>query len=404
MTTRPAWADPVWPDPWVTAHASEVVGLRRRIHSKPELGFCELETTATVRAELMAAGLAPTVLPGGTGLVCDIGSGPRTVALRADIDALPVHDAKDVPYRSTVAGVCHACGHDAHTAVLVGTARALAEAGDLPGRVRVVFQPAEESLPGGALAAIDGGALKDVQQIFALHCDPRLETGLLGLRAGPITAACDRVEVRLTGPGGHTARPHVTVDVVDALGRVITEVPGLLSRRADPRHAMSLVWGAVGAGAAANTIPREGTLRGTVRILSADAWQRAEDLVRGLIADVVRPTGAEVEVGYVQGVPPVVNDPGAVAVLRAAARTAVGPEAVAPAEQSLGGEDFAWYLQHVPGALGRLGVRRPDAPGPPHDLHQPDFDIDEDALGVGVRLLARTAVAALGGRPARLQT
>jgi amidohydrolase len=400
MTTRPAWADPVWPDPWVTAHASEVVGLRRRIHSKPELGFCELETTATVRAELVAAGLAPTVLPGGTGLVCDIGSGPRTVALRADIDALPVHDAKDVPYRSTVAGVCHACGHDAHTAVLVGTARALAEAGDLPGRVRVVFQPAEESLPGGALAAIDGGALKDVQQIFALHCDPRLETGLVGLRAGPITAACDRVEVRLTGPGGHTARPHVTVDVVDALGRVITEVPGLLSRRADPRHAMSLVWGAVGAGAAANAIPREGTLRGTVRILNADAWQRAEDLVRELIADVVRPTGAEVEVGYVQGVPPVVNDPGAVEVLRAAARTAVGPEAVAPAEQSLGGEDFAWYLQHVPGALGRLGVRRPGAPGPPHDLHQPDFDIDEDALAIGVRLLARTAVAALGGRPA----
>jgi amidohydrolase len=333
-------------------------------------------------------------------LVCDIGSGPRTVALRADVDALPVHDAKDVAYRSTVAGVCHACGHDAHTAILVGTARALAEAGDLPGRVRVVFQPAEESLPGGALAAIDGGALKDVQQIFALHCDPRLETGLVGLRAGPITAACDRVEVRVTGPGGHTARPHVTVDVVDALGRVITEVPGLLSRRADPRHAMSLVWGTVGAGAAANAIPREGTLRGTVRMLSADAWQRAEDLVRELIADVVRPTGAAVEVGYVQGVPPVVNDPGAVEVLRSAARTAVGPEAVVPAEQSLGGEDFAWYLQHVPGALGRLGVRRPDAPGPPHDLHQPDFDIDEDALGVGVRLLARTAVAALGGRPA----
>jgi amidohydrolase len=400
MTTHPAWADPAWPDPWVTAHASEVVGVRRRIHSKPELGFFEHETTATVRAELVAAGLAPTVLPGGTGLVCDIGAGPRTVALRADIDALPVHDAKDVPYRSTVAGVCHACGHDAHTAILVGTARALAAAGDLPGRVRVVFQPAEESLPGGALAAIDGGALKDVQQIFALHCDPGLETGLVGLRAGPVTAACDRVEVHLTGPGGHTARPHVTVDVVDALGRVITEVPGLLSRRADPRHAMSLVWGAVGAGAAANAIPREGTLRGTVRILSADAWQRAEDLVRELIADVARPTGAEVEVGYVQGVPPVVNDPGSVEVLRAAALTAVGPQAVVPAEQSLGGEDFAWYLQHVPGALGRLGVRRPDAPGPPHDLHQPDFDIDEDALGVGVRLLARTAVTALGGRPA----
>ncbi len=397
MTVRPAWVDPAWPAAWVGVHASEVVDLRRRIHSRPELGFHEHETTATVVDELLGAGLAPTVLPGGTGVICDVGSGPRTVALRADIDALPLHDTKDVSYRSTAAGVCHACGHDAHTAILVGAARALAEAGDLPGRVRLVFQPAEESLPGGALVAIDGGALKEVQQIFALHCDPRLETGRVGLRPGPITSACDMVEVRLTGPGGHTARPHLTVDVVDALGRVITEVPGLLSRRVDPRHALSLVWGTVRAGGAPNAIPRDGTVRGTVRMLSGDAWQQAEDLVREIVADVVRPTGAGVDVTYVQGVPPVANDPTAVEVLRAATSTAVGREAASAAEQSLGGEDFAWYLQHVPGALARLGVRRPGALGPPHDLHRPDFDIDEDALAVGVRLLARTAIIALGG-------
>jgi amidohydrolase len=400
VTSHPAWTDPAWPAAWVGAHAAEVVELRRRIHSRPELGFREHETTAAVVEELVAAGLEPTVLPGGTGVICDVGSGSRTVALRADIDALPLHDAKDVPYRSTAAGVCHACGHDAHTAILVGAARALAEAGDLPGRVRFVFQPAEESLPGGALLAIGGGALKEVQQIFALHCDPRLETGRVGLRPGSVTSACDMVEVRLAGPGGHTARPHLTVDVVDALGRVITEVPGLLSRRVDPRHALSLVWGTVRAGEAANAIPQDGTVRGTVRMLSGDAWQEAEDLVREIVADVVRPTGAAVELTYVQGVPPVVNDPSAIEVLRRAMTTVVGRGAVSAAEQSLGGEDFAWYLQHVPGALARLGVRRPGAPGPPHDLHQPDFDIDEDALAVGVRLLARTAVIALGGHHA----
>ncbi len=388
--------DVPWLDRWLDEHSSGLITFRRELHHHPELGYVEHRTTARVAAALSAAGLQPHVLPAGTGLYCDIGSGEQVVALRADIDALPLQDVKDVPYASAVPGVCHACGHDAHTTAVLGAALALASAPELPGRVRAIFQPAEESVPGGALDAIDGGVLKDVERIFALHCDPKLETGRIGLRTGPITAACDRVDVLLSGPGGHTARPHRTVDLVYALGQVITDVPGLLSRRADPRHGMSLVWGAVQAGLAANTIPQSGTLTGTVRMLDRDAWEAAEGLVSALIEEVAAPTGATVEVRYEQGVPPVSNEAASTAAFRAGVQAALGPEAVADTEQSLGGEDFAWYLGHVPGALARLGVRPPAATGPYLDLHQPTFDIDEAALAVGVRVLAHTALTVLG--------
>jgi amidohydrolase len=388
--------DVPWLDRWLNEHGSGLITFRRELHQNPELAYAEHRTTARLAEALSGAGLQPHVLPSGTGLYCDIGSGERVVALRADIDALPLQDVKDVPYASAVAGVCHACGHDAHTTAVLGAALALASAPELPGRVRAVFQPAEESVPGGALDAIDGGVLKDVERIFALHCDPKLETGRVGLRTGPITAACDRVDVQLSGPGGHTARPHRTVDLVYALGRVIADVPALLSRRADPRHGMSLVWGAVQAGVAANTIPQSGMLTGTVRMLDRDAWEAAEGLVTALIEEVATPTGATVEVRYEQGVPPVSNEAASTAALRAGVVAALGPEAVADTEQSLGGEDFAWYLGHVPGALARLGVRVPASTEPYLDLHQPTFDIDERALAVGVRVLAHTALTVLG--------
>jgi len=387
-----------WLDAWLSRHEPDLVTLRRTLHARPELSGEERATTALLAGRLRRAGLVPRVLPGGTGLTCDIGTGQRTVALRADIDALPLVDGKHVPYRSTVEGVCHACGHDAHTAILVGAGLVLARAaaaGALPGRVRLVFQPAEETVPGGAVAVIAAGGLQEVERIFAIHCDPRLPTGRIGLRVGPITAAGDSVKVRLTGPGGHTARPHLTVDLVYALGKVITQVPGLLSRRADPRDGVSLVWGAVESGIAANTIPQQGVLHGTVRMLRREAWDGAEDLVRRLIEEVVAPTGAKAEVRYVRGVPPVVNEQVSVGMLHEASVAAAGPGAPDSAEQSLGGEDFAWYLDHVPGAMARLGVRAAEDTGPYLDLHQPTFDIDERALAVGVRLLANVAFAAL---------
>lgn len=376
------------------AHLPDVVALRRHLHAHPELGREEHQTTALIVSRLTAAGLSPRVLPTGTGVACDIGSGQPTIALRADIDALPVPDTKDVPYKSTVDGLCHACGHDVHTAALVGAATALATAPGLPGRVRLIFQPAEEQTPGGALGVLAAGELDDVSSVFALHCDPKITTGCVGVRSGPITAAADLVEVVLRGPGGHTARPHLTADLVYALGRVIVEMPGLLSRVVDPRNGLSLVWGHVDAGRAANAVPQRGVLRGTVRMLRSDVWEDAPELITRLVQQVVAPTGAGVEVTYTRGVPLVDNDPGATALLRAGAVAAIGAEQIVDTPQSLGGEDFAWYLERVPGALARLGV---GGAGPEVDLHQGGFDVDERAIGVAVRLLVHTAYAALRG-------
>jgi amidohydrolase len=395
-----------------SADTQEVIALRRRIHAHPELGYHELATTALIVETLQRIGLRPTVLPGGSGVLCDIGAAPASdgaavnaavgsstkpavIALRADIDALPLADTKQVTYRSRVDGACHACGHDAHTAILLGAAKQLAVL-ELPSPVRLIFQPAEETLPGGALSVIDAGGLDDVAQIFALHCDPRLPTGQIGLRVGAITAACDHLEVRLSGPGGHTARPQLTVDLVYALGVVITELPALLSRRVDPRAVMSLVWGSVAAGRAANTIPSQGSARATIRVADRPAWDGAEKLVRELVNQVVAPTGAEVDLTYQRGVPPVINDAGAVARQRVAVGAALGPEAAVSTEQSMGGEDFAWYLDQVPGALARLGVARADLePGAARlDLHRGDFDIDEGALAIGVSYTVELALAA----------
>jgi amidohydrolase len=370
----------------------DVVALRRDLHAHPELAYAEFRTTEVIVSQLRSFGLDPHVLPGGTGVVCDLGSDGPIVSLRADIDALPIQDEKDVPYRSLTQGMCHGCGHDAHVAILLAAAEQLV-ARQLTGRVRLLFQPAEETVPGGALGVLEAGVLTGVTQIFALHCDPRLPTGEIGVRVGAITAACDAVDVELLGTGGHTSRPHLTGDLVFALGLVITEVPGLLSRRVDPRAGMSLVWGSADAGRAANAIPTTGRLRGTVRVLDREASEKAEGLVRELIAQVVAPTGVEARVEYHRGVPPVVNDARAVAVQREAVRTALGPAALVDTEQSMGGEDFGWYLTRLSGALARLGVRLPG--GSPFDLHQGSFDLDEDALEIGVRYSVALAEAAL---------
>ncbi|WP_017559188.1 amidohydrolase [Nocardiopsis baichengensis] len=376
---------------------SGLVEFRRDLHMHPELAFAETRTTQRVEERLRAAGLAPKRLPEGTGLVCDIGDGGPTVALRGDIDALPLTDEKDVPYRSTVPGAAHACGHDVHTTALLGAGLFLsqqARAGALPGRVRLLFQPAEE-LPGGARAVVDVGGLDGVDRVFALHCDPRLLCGQVGLRVGPITAACDQLAVRLSGPGGHTARPHLTSDLVYALGKVVTELPAALSRRVDPRAGFSLVWGRVSAGSAPNVIPDDAVAEGTVRCLDDDAWHSAPDIVKELVETVVGGYGATAEVDYRRGVPPTVNEAESVRMLRDAVGLALGPEALAPTPQSLGGEDFAWYLEHVPGALARLGTHPPDAVGPMLDLHRGTFDVDERAIGHGVRVLVSAALTAL---------
>jgi amidohydrolase len=374
---------------------TDVVALRRDLHAHPELAFAEHRTTELIVEHLEGLGLRPRVLPSGTGVVCDIGDGRPLVGLRADIDALPTADLKDVAYRSTLDGVCHGCGHDAHTAILLAAASELVAVPPAQGSVRLLFQPAEETIPGGAVSVVEAGVLDGVRQIFALHCDPRLDTGSVGLRVGAITAACDYLDVTLRSSGGHTARPHVTSDLVYAAGLLITELPALLSRRVDPRAVLSLVWGSVDAGRAANAIPTSGRLLGTVRVLDAASWDAAEPLIRELVPQILAPTKVGAEVSYVRGLPPVVNEAAAVAVQSAAVSDALGSAALAQTEQSMGGEDFAWYLQSIPGALARLGVRRPG--GTAFDLHQGMFDIDEDALDVGVRYTVALAHTALRG-------
>jgi amidohydrolase len=388
-------------DDWVVAHQHDLVAVRRHLHAHPELAFVEYETTSFLEQRLRTAGLKPKRLASGTGLVCEVGSGEPVVVLRADIDALPLADLKDVPYASTREGLCHACGHDVHMTVVLGVALALAALDGVPGRVRCIFQPAEESVPGGATEVVASGVLDGASRAFALHCDPSVPVGSVGLRTGAITAACDRIDVTLLGPGGHTARPQLTVDLVDALGRLITDVPALLSRQVDPRAGMSLVWGAVNAGIAANAIPQRGQLRGTVRVLDRDAWQGAEELLRSLVGRVAATTGAEVQVDYVRGVPPVINDPRAVALLRTAALQTVGSDKLVLSPQSMGGEDFGWFADVLPIALARLGTH---GGGAPLDLHRGTFDVDESAIGIGVRLLARTALLALDADSAPART
>ena len=384
-------------DRWLAARGADLVAIRRRIHAHPELSGNEFRTAKLVERTLLKAGLKPRLMTKGNGVICDVGTGARVVALRADLDALPLPDTKDVGYRSTVPGVCHACGHDVHTTILLGVGMALAQLearGELAGRVRLIFQPSEEQFPSGAPEVISEGGLKDVESIFALHCFPQLPVGLVGVRSGPLTAATDVVEVRLSGPGGHTARPHLTADLVHALGRLVVEVPGLLSRRMDPRAAVSMVFGSVRAGEAPNIIPIEGHARATIRVLGREAWRELPELVPQLIRGAVAGTGVEAEIDYTRGVPPVINDRIATAVIAAAAAAALGPDRVVEAEVSMGGEDFAFYVDEVPGAMIRLGV---GVPGSTRklDIHQSSFDVDERAIGHGVRVFVHTALAAL---------
>ena len=370
---------------WLATNYGDLVGWRRHLHANPELGRQEFETTKFVATRLAEAGLNPKILPGGTGLTCDFGpeDQPR-IALRADMDALPMDERTDLPFASTTPNVAHACGHDGHTAVLLGTGLALASAPTLPVGVRLVFQAAEELMPGGALDAISAGALAGVSRIFALHCDPRLEVGKVATIPGPITSAADQMEITLHSPGGHTSRPHLTGDLVYALGTLITGVPGILSRRVDPRHSTVMVWGAVNAGFASNAIPQTGTLAGTIRTASRDAWVEMESIVREIVSSLLAPLNVDHTVLYRRGVPPVVNEELSTRIMTHAIE-ALGPDSLADTKQSGGGEDFSWYLEEVPGAMARLGVW--PGVGPQLDLHQPTFDLDERALGVGVRVL-----------------
>jgi amidohydrolase len=379
----------------VAAQADELIEIRRDLHAHPELSWQESRTTQVAMGLVQAAGwrirpLAPT------GFVAELGEAGPVIGLRADLDALPIADLTEDPWVSTVAGVAHACGHDVHTTGLIGAARALTavhHAKGLPGRVRLIFQPAEEVMPGGARRLIESGVHQGLQHVFALHCDPSLDIDYLGVREGAITGAADLLEVRLEGKGGHTSRPHLTQDLTFALSKLITELPTILSRRMDPRAGVSVVWGIIQAGNAPNVIPASGRVSASVRMLDAVAWSEIEGVIRQIVPEILAPYGVQSDVLYTRGVPPVVNERHSTRILGEAIERVVGSSGRVSTAQSLGGEDFGWLVESVPGAMARLGTRT--VGGQTFDLHQGNLRVDERATLLGARVLAEAAYGAL---------
>ena len=377
---------------WLDEHGEGLVAVRRNLHAHPELSGAEHATTELVEERLRLAGLEPRRLAVGTGLVCDLapttpsGEFEELLALRADLDALAMTDNKAVSYASRHPGVAHACGHDVHTTIVLGVALYFAHHRDhLPGPVRFVFQPAEERVPGGALDVISDGGLDGVGAIVGVHCEPKLDVGTIGLRSGAISSAADMAVIRLVGPGGHTARPELTVDLVTLAARIVNELPARVAARLDDPAQVKLVFGAIHAGDAANVIPTHCELKASIRTPSLPVWERLPALVDSEVVSLVGESGALVEIDYTHGVPPVVNDADVTETVRRAAIDVVGAQSVTTVEQSWGGDDFAWFTREVPGTYVRLGVRDPS--GPTLDLHAGHFDVDERSIAIGVRVL-----------------
>jgi amidohydrolase len=384
----------------------ELLLIRRHIHAHPEVGWEETATTNYLLDLFSREGINARRLEKTTGVVVDFEVPETTdvVALRADIDALPIAETTGVAWASQNAGVSHACGHDFHIASVLGVGLLLARNPQLLEKLRgkfsprLIFQPAEELNPSGSPEVIAQGGLKNVSRIYALHVEPKLEVGKIGITPGPITSAADLVEVHIKGKGGHTSRPHLTTDVVNMLSLIVTTVPLVFSRIFDPRNVVSISWGSIHAGSAHNAIPKEGVLLGTVRTTNIEDWNKIEAVLKNLILDITRPlvesNQAEVEVKYTRGVPPVINDIDETRRVENAVVSILGADSLVRVERSLGGEDFSWYLLHegenrqkVVGAMARLGAHTPGTPG--SDIHQSGLIIDEKCLDYSVPFLTR---------------
>jgi amidohydrolase len=387
-------------DRCVDEHFGQLIELRRHLHAHPELSGAEHETSLHLYQLLGDAGFAVRLGPEGRGVVADIEGGTDlgvpSLALRADMDALRIHDEKDVPYRSQRVDVMHACGHDAHTAIAVGALLAvkrLADRRQLPWPVplRGILQPAEETCQ-GALEMIGAGALEGVQVVLATHVDPSLQVGRIGIRNGLLTANCNEMLITIRGSGGHAARPHETDDPIAAAAQFINALYLHIPRHIDSQDAVVVTIGRVAGGDNANVIPERVELWGTFRTLSADVRERTSLEIQQIAAGMAQTTRTRIEVQFGIASPSINNDARVVEHLRRAAIQVVGVDAVQEiARPSMGSEDFAFYLQQVPGAMFRLGVTSPGAKV--RGLHTPTFDIDEEAIRIGAKIMARAAVA-----------
>ncbi|MDP9355410.1 MAG: M20 family metallopeptidase [Chloroflexota bacterium] len=378
-----------------------VIADRRHIHEHPELGFQEVETSRFVAERLQALGVEDIrtgiAKTGVTGLIRGTApsDGPtKTVLLRADMDALPIREENEVDYRSVADGVMHACGHDGHTAMLLGVSRLLLDQRDrFAGTVKVLFQPAEELPPGGAKPMIEAGVLEDpkVDAAFGMHLAQEQPLGVIGVRAGATMAAADRFIVHIKGKGGHGARPQSTVDPIVVGAQIVVALQTIVGREVDPTKAAVVTVGAFQGGEAFNVIPDTAELRGTVRTFDPEVRQQIAERIQALVTGIATSMRAEATVEYRYGYPATVNDPEMAELVRAAAAEVVGPDRVIEPPQTMGAEDMSYFLEKVPGCYYIVGSRNPDK-GLVWGHHHPRFDFDEEALANGIETLVTTTL------------
>jgi amidohydrolase len=384
-----------------TQYSEQVVEFRRHIHANPELSYQEFKTAKFVAQQLVSFGLSPKEGVATTGLVVEIegkNPGKRTVALRADIDALPIQETNNVTYKSKVHGVMHACGHDVHTSSLLGTAKILNSVKDqFEGTVRLIFQPGEEKNPGGASYMIRDGVLKNPEPsgIIGQHVFPLLPVGKIGFREGMYMASCDEIYLKVIGKGGHGAAPDLGIDPVVIASHIIIALQQIISRNASPKQPTVLTFGRVIAEGATNIIPNEVNIAGTFRAMNEEWRALALQKITKMAESLAEGMGGKCEVEISKGYPYLENNPELTRRIRSAAEAYVGKENVVDLEITLGAEDFSYYSQIIPASFYRLGTRN-DAKGITSYVHTPTFDIDEDALKIGPGLMAWMAVQELG--------
>jgi len=377
-----------------------VIAWRRRFHAFPELSFNEVLTSKTIAKELKRLGYQVKIGVGKTGVAGFLKgkTSGKTVALRADMDALPVQEENDVPYRSHNPGKMHACGHDGHCAMLLGAASILVRnRSKLKGSVKLLFQPGEETPPGGALGMIAAGVLENpkVEAVFGLHLDSSLPSGKIGLRQGPMMAASDNFKITIKGKGGHAARPHNCLDPIITGAQIVTALQTIVSRRTDPAQPAVITVGKFVSGTKHNIIPETALLEGTARSIDRHTWKMMPVWIKQLAGGTARANGLTAEVEYERGYPVLYNDPRMVDFAEAVASGLLGRPAVVHIQDPLmGGEDFAYFLQKAPGAFLRLGSCKDARTAYP--WHHPKFNIDEEALPKGAKLLAKLAEEYLG--------